>query len=682
MAECRIRYTCDCACGRLSGSVEYNGETYQGVADPDTVREAGEFKFETQGTDEDPRCDCYYTGEVELFKDGDPELESIIVVVTATVHDNNRLFLKAVVEEADEYRWFGGTVTWSYAYPCQDLFFPPIDEGGNNYVGVPSLDHAATLEKIDDFDSTMVIYFGGDECCKLQCVSRMEVDGDWVYYRGHLTHCTEGGAVCPTIGVEPWPWARPGARPLDPAEYWDAAETIQKYEHFRIDRPSVWVESEIPNYCEPDCCSLFTVEDWNTNILSHAEDWWAVVSKDGWSTTRPSNCPDPDNPEDPATIYCFDWCDVKWYSCQDVGPEHEDFEFPTFQLTIPCGGEGNCLLYGVIYGDPDVEQLIEGADREVHYNEFPLSAGTTYYYGRFKATRHRFVYDEETGELLCDENNLPLTEEYEHICVDEVSLQAPSPAITDICGAWYCVESIPACADDECGIFITMSWTGPDECKAFGNTWGTASPPVGAQIWKNGETRLVCSTAWRQAAPLACRRTTHVNPGSYSSGAEIYRNGGESVDFFDCPPKNTCLHFKATEGGILRWWGDGNGNRTWSGRSPLVAFAEVKFMHALGGDQRSFMGVLSLSGDCGPWGAGCLYPGCSSMYCNNSTYLGAPHHLKIDCAAPIINRGRWVDANPGSVYYTASIAGGGTETITMSWSELIRGSNPPVANPP
>ena len=605
---CDIIYNCECACALL-GAISVDGTSYEGVDDPETVQEAGQFQLLCASDNEDPRCDCQFSGTVTMYEDGDTELSSVEILVDVTIHDSDSIYVELSIASLGlTFKGYEvGAVGWLYQYKCWD--FTPLaptdpDYPTGGYNGTP-YSAAMTLENSVDPGDTAVFTLGGDYCCKSSCVTHLTLDDDFDMH----VKCLDN-PECPEVAFEPWPWRESAHVVRDPAAYFDNEEDMPKYDTYLSTRDPMYLEDE-GGTCALDCCDVFA-----GNVTQ--DEWWLVS---GWDIIWPEALDD-------YTRYCFEWCDVTYYRMISDIAGFVDADKPTMTLEVPCGVD--CKVYGMnSSGDPGV--LIGSVSgRE--------GASLGYNFLEFRSDRVRFKDDPlHSGYYECvtgpDGNPVPDTEEYEHVC----GVQPGTAPEVDYrqdpdCGGWYCAEVTPGCGDG-LAILVSYSWTGTDLCKDLGDHFG------GEDIWSNGEERLVCSSTEYSAA---CRHSVTSSGAHTEAATENAVFGVGNYIGFRAQSGGARTAIILTPGVTSTFWLSGTANR-------LVNDANV---NGIGSDKWFIYGKPS----CGVagWVSGTDYS------INNSRIVGgAPAKYE-----------KLISGVQGSMSYDTGTVESGI--ITLTWSDVIR----------
>jgi hypothetical protein len=471
-SACEQGYDCHCASAVVGGSIIIGSTTYIGADDPETVAGAGQVKLTSSGGD--TACSCDFHGVLLFYaSDGEGSVDyndSITLNVDVTIHDTDVVYAEIATEGITFVGLVSSTplhrpvVRWSlYGYcPGAEPPNPPPENGLKGFPDVVSFYLYDKEKPTCDYISLRIV---GDWACRIQCIVTTGVDEDGV---PHLSHCygDETKSECPNMGVVEWPWPKNGWRERedpnnDPYnEFWDYSWVTGTGEDriydsiYAKDQPLL-EESDLPHYCELSICDLMRgglIYDINgiANFIRLA-DWWEVTDDNGWSTQPP-----PDWPPEGSIVYCFEWCNETYYKvASEDGLEEEDMPHLKFKPVCSPG------IYRIIAEDEQSEELGEVP------NEMTGIPGESVYEGahhlRIQSLSYQFVRDSQ-GDIICDSEGEPETEEYWQDCVGSLTPNIPSVNISNFC--YICT--------DRCGLSvdIQVSWTGPDTQKTlFGKVW-------------------------------------------------------------------------------------------------------------------------------------------------------------------------------------------------------------------
>lgn len=678
---CQLGVECACGSAVLSGSVLKDSKTYIPAVEKilvdgewwETVKGPGQMKL--TGSDDlvvGYRCGCTFDGSVKFYykPDNDPvvydDFINMNVEVTIVGHD---LVIARVTSDADNY---SGVVTstplnrhvveWKYKSYCDD-FIPPQPAPESGWTAFPDIVSMELSDETRPACDPLTLLVQGDWACKKQCVVTGEYDWKGI---SHLTTCYEDETryTCPQTAMVDWPWFANYSDKLEDDVYWRQNDTHPDvnnnyvYEYQYTHGIPLYDESDLPGCCDLNLCGVMKGTIHYTGAWLRPQDWWEM--NDGsWTTTRPQVTDIPSG----KTPYCFEWCHTKYYKIYDENGLPAE-ERPVLNWIVPCSLANNHYHIYMVNTDGTEQELtsltghagskIDGGDNSDHL--------------RITIDIPAFETDPSTGEYICDETTgIPNTVTEEVLCSDPVTSGVPDVDMSsgdDCMDVWYCVKKEPACADNQCSLRVTMSWSGSDLCHDFGNVWSSR----GGINWYNGERRTVCSSYWFQQAYECVQGHRDIQESSRSHQYDEV-NGSEDVVFLGDQYGNandgTGFIFNAKAGGHRTWWGDGHGNGNW-GLSTMPPSAGGHVSFDAGENNGSWFSVFRYLG-----GGTCWQD--PPDHAIHST--GANNNL-VHNSGNMAWRGAFVSPGKGSV--SGNAAG---FTVTMTWDEFKRGDNPPVGNP-
>lgn len=384
---CSFPCNCGCMTMQVHGSTEVllNGAVYKpgtcasspegfccnGPLSPHLndkmAKESGIAALIGEGGDAGRKCNCVYTGNFDLYEDGDLSKDQLSFGITIYVFDSGIVYTKV---EGNSYTFIGySTVGVTCIVKCYDRVEDELDE---NEFGLPLITYPEVLTDVayltgtlsaaaqNNFDLQLTFLTPEDQqACRDVCVVSYLANA-----AGHPIMSTNRGGRCPTFTPSPrlafdtrlaegWHCLAYSALMPDGVTYKKDCNGNNQEPLYELivykDDGFDWNDQP----CEADCCSVLVTV--NREFVEPGL-WWRPIEASGWVESAAQECAKAVkdgtlvwkmyNPADCSTWYQAIPQDVPQYDFI-TGLPNPEWPWPKFKLEAPCGAKCKFYMPGI-----------------------------------------------------------------------------------------------------------------------------------------------------------------------------------------------------------------------------------------------------------------------------------------------------------------------------------------------